>query len=48
MSAPLDAPLRAFLALELDAALRGRLRQLQTELRPRLGGIRLVRPEGIP
>ncbi len=44
---PLDGPLRAFLALELDLALRDRLRELQAELRPRLGGIRLVRPEGI-
>jgi len=47
VSAPLDAPLRAFLALELDAALRGRLQELQSQLRPRLGGIRLARPEGV-
>ncbi len=44
---PLDGPLRAFLALELDGGLRGRLQDLQAQLRPRLGGIRLVRPEGI-
>jgi 2'-5' RNA ligase len=38
---------RAFVALELDARLRESIRELQARLRPRLGGIRLVRPEGI-
>ncbi len=45
MSAPDDV--RAFLALELDARLSEALGELQARLRPRLGGIRLVRPEGI-
>jgi len=47
VSAPLEGPLRAFLALELPAAVRDRLQELQARLRPRLGGIRLVRPTGI-
>jgi RNA 2',3'-cyclic 3'-phosphodiesterase len=38
---------RAFVALELDARLRESIGELQARLRPRLGGIRLVRPEGI-
>lgn len=38
---------RAFVALELDGGLRQAIRDLQARLRPRLGGIRLVRPEGI-
>jgi RNA 2',3'-cyclic 3'-phosphodiesterase len=38
---------RAFVALELDARLREAIGDLQVRLRPRLGGIRLVRPEGI-
>ncbi len=38
---------RAFVALELDARLREAMGDLQARLRPRLGGIRLVRPEGI-
>jgi 2'-5' RNA ligase len=38
---------RAFVAIELDAPLREALADLQERLRPRLGGIRLVRPEGI-
>jgi 2'-5' RNA ligase len=38
---------RAFVALELDARLREALGDLQARLRPRLGPIHLVRPEGI-
>jgi RNA 2',3'-cyclic 3'-phosphodiesterase len=38
---------RAFVAVELDAPLRKAIGDLQDGLRPRLGGIRLVRPEGI-
>jgi 2'-5' RNA ligase len=38
---------RAFVALELDARVRESIGELQARLRPRLGGIRLVRPEGI-
>ena len=38
---------RAFVALELDASLRERMGELQARLRPRLGGIRLVRPEAV-
>jgi 2'-5' RNA ligase len=38
---------RAFVALELDPGLRAAIGDLQARLRPRLGGIRLVRPEGI-
>jgi 2'-5' RNA ligase len=38
---------RAFVAIELDAPLRDAMGDLQVLLRPRLGGIRLVRPEGI-
>jgi 2'-5' RNA ligase len=38
---------RAFVALELDARLREALGELQARLRPRCGGIRLTRPEGI-
>jgi 2'-5' RNA ligase len=38
---------RAFVAIELDSPLREELGDLQARLRPRLGGIRLVRPEGI-
>ncbi len=38
---------RAFVALDLDARLRESIGELQAGLRPRLGGIRLVRPEGI-
>ena len=38
---------RAFVALELDASLREAIGELQARLRPRLGGIRLVPPEGI-
>jgi 2'-5' RNA ligase len=45
VSAPADV--RAFVALELGARLRGAIGELQARLRPRLGGIRLVRPEGI-
>lgn len=47
MSEEIPGPLRGFVALELESALRERLRELQDRLRPRLGGIRLVRPEGI-
>ena len=45
MSTPADV--RAFVALELDTRLRESIGELQARLRPRLGGIRLVRPEGI-
>ena len=38
---------RAFLALELEPRLQEGIGELQARLRPRLGGIRLVRPEGI-
>jgi 2'-5' RNA ligase len=38
---------RAFVAIELDARLREAMGELQARLRPRLGGIRMVRPEGI-
>ena len=38
---------RAFVALELGAALREAMGALQARLRPGLGGIRMVRPEGI-
>jgi 2'-5' RNA ligase len=38
---------RAFVALELDARLREAMRELQARLRPRLGRIHLVGPEGI-
>jgi len=42
-----DESVRAFVALELDQPLRDALGDLQQRLRPTLGGIRLVRPEGI-
>ena len=45
MSAP--DHVRAFVALELDARLREAMGELQARLRPRLGRIHLVRPEGI-
>ena len=45
MSAP--DQVRAFIALELDARLREAMNELQARLRPRLGPIHLVRPEGI-
>ena len=45
MSTPPDV--RAFVALELEAGLRESIGTLQERLRPRLGGIRLVRPDGI-
>jgi RNA 2',3'-cyclic 3'-phosphodiesterase len=38
---------RTFVALDLDIRLREAIGDLQARLRPRLGGIRLVRPEGI-
>lgn len=38
---------RAFVALELDGRLREAMGELQARLRPRLGRIHLVRPEGI-
>lgn len=38
---------RSFVAIELAPALREALGDLQSRLRPRLGGIRPVRPEGI-
>ena len=42
-----DGSVRAFVALELDQPLCASLEELQQRLRPSLGGIRLVRPEGI-
>jgi len=42
-----DASVRAFVALELAEPLRASLGELQQRLRVSLGGIRLVRPEGI-
>jgi 2'-5' RNA ligase len=45
VSAP--GPVRAFVALELEARLREAMAELQSRLRPRLGAIHLVRPEGI-
>lgn len=42
-----DASLRAFVALDLDPALREALRQLRERLRPALAGIRLVRDDGV-
>ncbi len=42
-----EASVRAFIALELDPPLHTALEELQQRLRPNLGGIRLVRPEGI-
>jgi 2'-5' RNA ligase len=42
-----EGSVRAFVALELDAGLREAVGELQARLRPRLGGIRLARPEGI-
>lgn len=41
------AQLRAFLAVDLSAELRGRVEALQASLRPRLPGLRWVRPESI-
>ena len=38
---------RAFVAIDLDPALREAIGDLQARLRPRLGAIRLVRPQGI-
>ena len=38
---------RAFVAIELEPPLREAIGDLQAGLRPRLGAIRLVRPEGI-
>jgi 2'-5' RNA ligase len=38
---------RSFVALELPPAFRESLAELQTRLRPRLEGVRLVRPEGV-
>lgn len=38
---------RAFVALELDERLRTSMAELQARLRPRLGGIRLARPESL-
>jgi 2'-5' RNA ligase len=40
-------PARAFVAIELDPALREAIGGLQARLRPALAGVRLVRPEGI-
>ncbi len=41
------APLRAFLALDLDAAARQRLIDLMARLRPELPRVRWVQPEGL-
>jgi 2'-5' RNA ligase len=38
---------RAFVAIELEPPLREAIGELQAGLRPRLGAVRLVRPEGI-
>jgi 2'-5' RNA ligase len=38
---------RAFVAIELDARLREAMGELQGRLRSRLGGIRMVRPDGV-
>ena len=38
---------RAFVAIELEPPLREAIGDLQARLRPRLGAVRLVRPEGI-
>jgi 2'-5' RNA ligase len=38
---------RAFLALDLDSAARARLAALMDTLRPRVAGVRWVRPEGV-
>jgi 2'-5' RNA ligase len=42
-----EAPVRAFVALELEAPLREAIAELQARLAPSLAGIRLTRPEGI-
>lgn len=43
-----DGPdVRAFLALELESAVREAVAELQRQLRPRLGSARLTRPEGV-
>jgi 2'-5' RNA ligase len=42
-----DGSVRAFVALDLDPRLREALGELQQRLCPALGGIRLVRPDGI-
>jgi 2'-5' RNA ligase len=42
-----DESVRSFVALELEAPLRAALGELQQRLRPTLGGIRLLRPDGI-
>ncbi len=42
-----DEPVRSFVAIELAPALREAMGGLQARLQPRLGGIRLVRPEGV-
>lgn len=47
MSAGEGATVRAFVALELPAALREAIAELQRRLAPRLAGIRLTKPEGI-
>jgi len=39
--------MRAFVALDLDAPARGRLRAAVDALRPRIPGIKWVRPEGV-
>jgi 2'-5' RNA ligase len=41
-----DARVRAFVALELPPVVRSAIGDLQAQLRPVLGSIRLVRPEG--
>jgi 2'-5' RNA ligase len=41
------APVRAFIALELESRVRRAMGELEEQLAPRLAGVRLVRPEGI-
>ncbi len=42
-----EGKVRAFVALELDGGLRQGIGELQARLRPRVGGMRIVRPESI-
>jgi len=42
-----DKLVRAFVALDLDEAMRARLAELVADLRARIPGVRWVRPEGI-
>ncbi len=47
MSREKPGEVRAFVALELEEDVRLAMGELQKQLRPRLAGIRFVRPEGI-